>query len=687
MPRSGFRLGLRIQNCSVRLLALLDGRKRPEARNYHNRSVRKPDGWPERRLRGSFRRLSATSAALRHLQVRGRSTHDHRKKHMVRLPTYTAQGSVSSGGDTLRLLRPDDGIGNELTRLGTAIGDAGLSAARSSAHVDAIKDAEGKRIDGLGDALVREQMESDWKKKQAEFEANIDPTGKGYADMVEKAYEAHVIEYAPRFSQRRTAENQVLDARFRTQVINHAVDVEYKTRLKSEAGVAQRVVDNLYATVLENPDTFDTAIVEASVRADAQGFTGRIKDAFLSDVRTKLETAKILAKVRDDPLAVIKSAEGAFSQMPVVGANAEAKKIAAGAAASGIDLKLMLGIAHIESRLNPNAKPIDKNGRLLSSAAGVFQFLDKSAYGNVDWRDTEGQARLLGLFLNKQKDRLEGSGAEATPGKLYMFHNMGEGLAMNVLRADPNERMGNIIARTYPSRPGLAAQIAVNNPSLYNVNMTAGEVRANYERKMAGAIEATAQHVTGSTLGTTDEIARQRMSELIGVPVEKIGAAAFKDAVDAARKSYAENSKLQFKLAEGKAVHDGAVRIDPYDATQRKDLDTYAKTTGIADAMRNGDKEGFALAAKSVHTSGVLAQPYLHAARELVMTGDDQNPGKSMAYEFLASVARDYGVAWSASGITDDVKARVKQYRALTEGDDAIVTPAEAIRQPATVAA
>ena len=600
---------------------------------------------------------------------------------MVRLPVYTSQGSVSSGADTLRLLKPNDGIGTELTRFGTAIGDAGLMSARANASIDEKTEAESKRISGLGDALVRESMETEWKRKQSELETNIDPTGAGYADAVEKAYDEHIKEYAPRFSQQRTAENQVLDARYRTQIVNRAIDFEYRTRLTTQKGVADKIMTDLTATVFENPEAFDTAMNEAGLKADVQGFGGRIKKAFLDDVRGRLENARLLAKVRDDAPAVIKSAEGAFSQMPVVGAHAEAKKIAAGAAASGMPLKLMLGIAQIESKLDPNVVPRRADGTLMSSAKGVFQFLDSSAYGKIDWKDTEGQARLLGLFLDKQKTRLEGAGTEATPGKLYMFHNIGEGLAMNVLRADPNERMGNIIARTYPSRPGLAAQIAVNNPSLYKSDMTAGEVRARYEQVVKSAMDKTSGLVVGSTLGTTDEIARQRMSDLLGVPVEKIGAGAFKEAVDIARKQYAENSKLMFKLAEGKAVHDGDVRIDPYDATQRKDLDTYAKTTGVSDAMRNGDEKGFEAARLSVRNANVIAQPYLHAARELIITGDDQHPGKAKAFEFLASIARENQVAWTASTIDDGTKGRVKQYRALTEGPDAIVTPAEAIKR------
>jgi hypothetical protein len=209
--------------------------------------------------------------------------------------------------------------------------------------------------------------------------------------------------------------------------------------------------------------------------------------------------------------------------------------------------------------------------------------------------------------------------------------------------------------------------------------MTVGQVIANYEKKMAGAIEATRPYVTGDTV-TTDQVARERMSQLLGIPVEKIGSAELAKALEMAQLDYAKMNKDAYKAANGQAIHDGLIRVDPYDKTATKDLHDYAKTTGIADAILAGDERGFALARESVKNANVIAQPYLHAARTLIMDAGGDGPAKAKAYQYLADIASNNEVAWDASQVPDALKSRIHKYRALTEGDGAIVTPAEAIK-------
>jgi hypothetical protein len=599
---------------------------------------------------------------------------------MAVLPTYVGQGSISSGTDTLRTLRSDDSLGTSLRRFGASIGEAGLQSARADIVVAAANDAEQKRIDGLGDALTRETMETEWKAKQTEIEQSIDPTGKGHTAAIATAWKEHEASYANRWSERRYAENQVLNARFGGKVVERAIDVEANTRFQGEKVVAEKVVKDLSASVFENPALFDTAISELNTRADIHGFTGRVRQAYLDTGRRSIEAARLTAAVRDDPFAVISFGENAFKNVPTDATQKVAAEVSVGAQASGMDPKLLLGIAKIESNFDPKAKPVGKDGKLLSSAAGVFQILQKnSAYGTVDPNDTTGQARAVGLFLSKQKERLEDAGIEASPGRLYMFHNLGEPLAMALLRAGPDEKMADVVNRTYASRPELAAKVLANNPSLYKGNTSVRDVVQNYEVKMSGAMKSVDAHFTERH--TTDDVAKGRMSELLGVTIEKIGANELMTAMNDARTALAKEGKLQAKLLDGQSAHSGERRIDPYDTTEKKALNEYAATTGIADAMLQGDEQGFAAARASIANANVIAQPYLHAARELVMNGDPANPAKAKAYAFLASVARDNTVAWDASQVPDAVKDRIKDFRAMTEGDDAIVSPAEAIKR------
>jgi hypothetical protein len=82
---------------------------------------------------------------------------------------------------------------------------------------------------------------------------------------------------------------------------------------------------------------------------------------------------------------------------------------------------------------------------------------------------------------------------------------------------------------------------------------------------MKTRVDKTAHLVTGEDQGTTDEVARQRPSELLGLPVEKIGAYEFLKAVKKAQEDYKKTSDGGQQASSGMEAHEGVVRIDPYD--------------------------------------------------------------------------------------------------------------------------
>ena len=148
--------------------------------------------------------------------------------------------------------------------------------------------------------------------------------------------------------------------------------------------------------------------------------------------------------------------------------------ISAKAAQYGVPADIAVGIAYIESGLNPNAKAST------SSAGGLFQFIDSTAsrYGLTNKMDPEANADA-GARLTR--DNISGLrrdlGREPTPGEVYLAHFSGFGAA---------QKLGRASADTPTSQIFSPQAIRANSSILRG--KTAGQVRAWADQKMAVAM-------------------------------------------------------------------------------------------------------------------------------------------------------------------------------------------------------
>lgn len=141
----------------------------------------------------------------------------------------------------------------------------------------------------------------------------------------------------------------------------------------------------------------------------------------------------------------------------------------------GVPPAIALGIAQIESGLNPNAKAGT------SSAGGLFQFIDGTAaqYGLSNKFDASANADAGARFTRDNMNRLRKTlGREPTPGEVYLAHFSGVGAA---------EDLGQAHANTPTTEIFSAAAINANRSILEG--KTAGQVRAWADRKMAAAMQ------------------------------------------------------------------------------------------------------------------------------------------------------------------------------------------------------
>jgi hypothetical protein len=136
----------------------------------------------------------------------------------------------------------------------------------------------------------------------------------------------------------------------------------------------------------------------------------------------------------------------------------------------GVDPQAMLSIAHIESKLNPNAK----NPR--SSASGLFQFINSTGrqYGLKNAFDPRQNANAAARLMKDNERALTKTlGRKPNTGELYLAHQQGLGGARKIL-SRPNAKAANVVGNE---------AFRLNIPRGSNPNMTASEFANLWSKK------------------------------------------------------------------------------------------------------------------------------------------------------------------------------------------------------------
>jgi hypothetical protein len=136
----------------------------------------------------------------------------------------------------------------------------------------------------------------------------------------------------------------------------------------------------------------------------------------------------------------------------------------------GVSPQAMLSIAHIESKLNPNAK----NPR--SSASGLFQFINSTGrqYGLKNAFDPRQNANAAARLMKDNERALTKTlGRKPNTGELYLAHQQGLGGARKIL-SRPNAKAANVVGNE---------AFRLNIPRGSNPNMTASEFANLWSKK------------------------------------------------------------------------------------------------------------------------------------------------------------------------------------------------------------
>ena len=381
-------------------------------------------------------------------------------------------------------------------------------------------------------------------------------------------------------------------------ILDSAATFEAGRRQQWRAHVTERRITDLSSSLALNAtsDRFNQLLGEWDEFVNSSvGGSDAVRQRFSQMGRQRLQKALLDARAAADPedfvRRVIEAQQGQAaspagpdatdpamdpgrrqSRTSVPSSNPLVREIVVQADAHGVPREIMLGIGHIESRLNTNAgRPRRSDGTEMSSAEGGWQIIDQMAraMGVTNKRDPVESTAAVARFLSGVRARLQDRGIEPTPGLTYMHWNMGEGLAGAVLRANPDERIEHVVHRVYAGDPEFADKVLANNPSLYRRGMTVQQVRDRYDAAMRDAMSATSGQLpveTPSTIGapgaSTAE-ARRLISSIIGLDASELGAADLAAVLVQAQQAIAQTSRRTAQLRGGEAHIQGATQARP----------------------------------------------------------------------------------------------------------------------------
>lgn len=544
--------------------------------------------------------------------------------------------------------------------IGRALQGAGNELSQVADHFKAVQDQQDRFDAGVVDDELRQRL----AETEAEAARNAPADGSGIHDSVygqmdvngrpvkPGAFDTLFDEYAQKVPESQRANFLATKEAVRLAGSNRMATVQYQSRQAYEQVELTKSQDTLLNSILQS-DPNDTKTYEAFKqngldRIAASGMSALDKEKAAYNWNQSATKGLFQSMLEKDPTFAGR-ARAALGLAPV--------QQTGGSAVDQVTDKII----GVESGGDPNAK----NPK--SSASGVGQFLDSTWVATVrqhrpDIAAGKSAAQIIALkgdaslgremtkaYQQDNADYLTNRGLQTTPGNIYLAHFLGPGGAVNVLKADPNAPVVNIVgqdvvnANPFLRGMSVADTIAWSDKKMGSAAGTsrAGQVDPRFagldpDSRLSLANQADVQYrqQQAASLATqkADYTAYKDRFEL-GIasgqmtdPALILGDKTLNDGDKASLlRSFNEQNKGAIQLqADLGALNSNSLSLDPYSSADKTRADKlYSSAAGNVPLERQAD-----IATAIIQQTGVVPQPIINDMRRGLSS---QNPGQVIA--------------------------------------------------------
>lgn len=518
----------------------------------------------------------------------------------------------------------------------------------------------------------------------AERKTNMAPGAEGFvdgfdADATTKLDEIVEARFAgsPRADEIRLRLNKL-----RIGTLTQAVGVEAKEQQRFTGEVLDNTVKDLQSTVALDHSTYEQAITDwGQTVHDTVGGGIERQTRVLNAGIAKINKAYVGKLAADNPDKFREMFGELAESGPIEKAPPHIHAAAQAAADNDYDPKTLLGLAYIESRWNPRAGKPMRNGKPMSSAEGMFQVL--SAKDTLNWLGIKKSdkfnvpvvAAALSRKLNDMKGWMASKGIQTTPGKEYLFWNVGEGAAKAILRADPRTRIEDVIYRVYGSRRlgnELFADVVLrNNPSMYRRGWTVGQVIKNYDRKMSNAMRQADRFYGDST---TEEAVENKLKTFTNdLGYQGVRASDVSEILQTVVTENKKRKKEEFELQNGLDILAGKREARRGNSDDHKFIDKAVEYLPYADNFL--DSAQTTGQARSVIKQGKYIPETFASTLEHAILENGTSDQKIRAFSLMADIRQKNRDLFVTTKMKAEAKQDVESFIALTDVEGLGLSP------------
>lgn len=390
---------------------------------------------------------------------------------MVRIVQYDQQTTANLVGNIAPA--PNVSISNPvasgLGQAGQGINQVAGESMATDVEIARVQKEQQNQIDTLDAGKVGSEAQVQWLQKFQEMQRSATGTASGFTSGFIKDYDDYVNKTLENYPEG-SAGRRYLQHEFMQQRQSFALkgmDFENAMFTNTKLTNVKDMTQNSAAILAQDPSQYAAMKAKIYAMIDASGLSEIERQKLKEQADSTYKYTTMNNYLLNNPEAGLNMLRPSVGQLPEGTPQAEVARVAQ---QGGLDPLYALAVGGMESGFDTAAKS------KTSSAKGAFQFTDatRKRYGLSENATLQEQAAAFNKLTSDNLNQLRGGlGREPSNQELYLAHHFGAGGANQLLKADKNAPVSDVVdqkvidANPYMKGKTVGEIIAINS-SKYN---------------------------------------------------------------------------------------------------------------------------------------------------------------------------------------------------------------------------